>query len=61
MAEHAYGDGPFVIVSSSISSSLLTWEHRVVLDGGIGSVVVPTALLYALQMPNGVEVPYARP
>src|SRR4051794_9500585 len=44
-AAAAFGEGPFTVVQTSISSRLITNVMRVTVDRGIETVIVPTDLL----------------
>ena len=55
LAEQAFGDGPFTIVATRIDRSLIADESRVLVDGAIATVTIPTDLLYALERPLVLE------
>ena len=55
MANERFGDGPYMLVTSGIDAGLLPANSRVTVDGGIEAVVIPSALLYALQPPTILE------
>jgi hypothetical protein len=54
MAQAAYGDGPYSLVSSSIPTDLITPEMQVTVDRGIQTIVVPTDTLPELSGPEFV-------
>ena len=56
LAHESYGDGPFFILATSMNPALVQDDMRVVVDGSIETVVVPTDLLYDLSRPELVEV-----
>lgn len=47
-AAHAFGEGPFTIIETSIASNLITRQMRVTVDRGVSTVVLPTRLLPSL-------------
>lgn len=49
MAQAAYGDGPYTLVSTSIPTDLITPEMQTTVDFGIQTIFVPTEKLGELE------------
>ena len=56
-ATSAFGEGPFTFVQTSLPTSLVTPEMSVVVDRGVPTIVVPTALLQSLSTPAFLPPP----
>lgn len=56
MADTRFGDGPYTIVTTYIDRVLLLPPgSRVIVDGGIEAIAIPSGLLYSLQPPTVLE------
>ena len=55
LAAAAFGDGPFVIMSTAIDAVLIDPSFCVLVDGSIETVTVPTNILYLLQAPPELD------